>query len=87
MCSQDIQDLPWFVVGYDFYPTSCVFSIPEPWHHMYNMILTIHPVSVVYCHAKDANIISTILHLIHRDVTIVGYEKFIQWVISTGYVG
>ena len=26
-----ILDLPWFVVGYDFYPTSCLFSIPEPW--------------------------------------------------------
>ena len=26
-----IYDLPWFVVVYDFYPTSCVFSIPKPW--------------------------------------------------------
>ena len=25
-----ILDLPWFVVGYDFYPTSCLFSTPEP---------------------------------------------------------
>ena len=26
-----IKDLPWFGVAYDFYPTSCVFFIPEPW--------------------------------------------------------
>ena len=28
----DINNLPWFVIGYDFYPTSCVFSIPKPLH-------------------------------------------------------
>ena len=28
---QYIQDLPCFVVGFDFYPTSCAFSIPKPW--------------------------------------------------------
>ena len=25
-----IKDLTWFVIGYDFYPTNCVFSIAEP---------------------------------------------------------
>ena len=25
-----IEGHPWFVVGYDFYPISCVFSTPEP---------------------------------------------------------
>jgi hypothetical protein len=25
------EDLPCFVMWYDFYPMSCAFSIPEPW--------------------------------------------------------
>jgi hypothetical protein len=26
----DKKNPPWFVIWYDFYPTRCVFSIPEP---------------------------------------------------------
>ena len=26
----DKKKLPWFVVGYDFCPTRCMFSIPSP---------------------------------------------------------
>ena len=27
--SCDEKNLPWFVVGYDFYPTRCMFSIEK----------------------------------------------------------
>ena len=70
-----------------------IISNHKPWEILFityfNLILTIHPVLVVFCHAKDPSVISTILRFwkssLWRHNCLIW--KFIQWVISTGYGG
>ena len=43
-----IEDLPLFVVGYDFYPMSCVFSIHKPWEILFTPFSSLNNFSVAF---------------------------------------
>jgi hypothetical protein len=99
------KKIPWYtiywyrishVLWYDFYPTSCVFSIPEPWPGDRNHTSWIKIIS----HHKTWSLDFYLSHIYHQHTYMyfvyfilwigiynMWYQKFITWVISHWYQG
>ena len=77
-----IQNLLWFVVGYDFYPTSCVVS-RFFLSHVTTSFFSLHNFSVIFrSMQKFLPSFQQYCVIIHCDIIAVVYEKFIPWVMS-----
>jgi hypothetical protein len=80
-----IEDLPWFVMLYDFYPTSCVFSRLRDRKHTMSWIyhITSQTMGYSFYHIPPHTCFCSLYS--SEGVATQWYQNLITWVVSHWY--